>query len=301
MATSGPLAAQPCNPAQTDEVCPDTKDWRRYYPLDVGNQWQYAYEGFCQEGEACRWGSQIVGTEVIDGVEYFLRRGCSQDLEGEVTCSDAVPVRYENGMDPPEDGISSSSCLLALPFNYQGEAECEGSALSWSTSGRYGGTFDLGNGPSLEGTSKSFLNLGGVTSYFAGIGPTYSQGDGNTFGTGLVYARVAGVEYGTPAFVFPTADEPTASSPAASGFTAVFPNPVQDAVTARYTLASPQAVTLDLVDLLGRRVRTLEAGRQTAGAHEAEIEADGLPAGLYLLRLRGSAGATAVRRVAVVR
>lgn len=30
------LAAQPCDPSETDEVCPDTTDWHRYFPLDVG-------------------------------------------------------------------------------------------------------------------------------------------------------------------------------------------------------------------------------------------------------------------------
>ena len=33
--------AQPCDPTQSTDACPDTTTWQRYFPLDVGTIWQY--------------------------------------------------------------------------------------------------------------------------------------------------------------------------------------------------------------------------------------------------------------------
>jgi hypothetical protein len=58
---------------------------------------------------------------------------------------------------------------------------------------------------------------------------------------------------------------------------------------------------LELIDLLGRRVRETELGPQPAGAHDLRLDLGGLRPGLYVLRLRGDAGAEATQRVVVVK
>jgi hypothetical protein len=72
-------------------------------------------------------------------------------------------------------------------------------------------------------------------------------------------------------------------------------------VRAQYALGAPQAVALELVDLLGRRVRSVEVGPQPAGAHDVRLDLGGLRAGLYVLRLRGDAGGEATQRIVVIR
>ncbi|MEM1042335.1 MAG: T9SS type A sorting domain-containing protein [Bacteroidota bacterium] len=300
----GTPAFASCDPTdlEDDEVCPDTTDWRRYFPLEVGNQWQYEYEGFCNGVFTCKTGQEVVGTERIEGVDYFLIRSCEvDDGTSEVSCSDPVPRRYAEEGDPVDDPRLITPCLFDLPFNFQDEVACsEVPEAAWFTSGRYGSTFGLDEGPSLQGTVKEIGNIGAFATYFAGIGQTRYLGDGNLFGTNLVYAQIGGVEYGTPAFAFPTSGEGEAA-PLASGFTSLFPNPSSRTATARYTLGAAQVVTLEVVDLLGRRVHTVEAGPQTAGAHEVAVETQDLPAGVYLLRLRGGEGVLAVQRLSVVR
>lgn len=98
-----------------------------------------------------------------------------------------------------------------------------------------------------------------------------------------------------------TESETDAAQPTATGFTALYPNPARGAVQAQYALGASQVVTLELIDLLGRRVRSVEIGRQAAGAHDVRIDTGGLRPGLYVLRLRGDAGAEAMRRIVVVR
>lgn len=493
----GTPAFATCDPSEPDGIpCPDTTDWRRYFPpLAVGNQWQYNYEGFCSDIDPCRTGREVVGSEVIEGVEHFLVRWCRQYIEGNVTCTEPVLVSYET--------YGLEECILSLPFNYSGVPNCEGYDYYHHISGRYGGVFDLGEGPSLEGTMKEVDSIGGFTSYFAGVGRTSSTGDGSEFGEYLIYARIDGVEYGTPAFAmcdpsdsdpdiacpdttdwrrymplavgnewqyrepfagyevywgwritgeteiggrtyfelercneaedgtvscgepqfvrysdeyasvvrygedgdtwwpgvpcrldlpfggtpetdfyeceggvferyfgvwgeydamwnlppdvvsgdtrkhigvgamdgvtlyaglglvstedelhpeptqlvyarihgetygtpafsFPTADEPGASAPAAFALRAVYPNPAGEAAVVAYALDRAQDVTLEVLDVLGRVVRTEEVGAQAAGPHEAHVATDVLPSGLYLVRLRGE-DAEATRRLVVLR
>ena len=87
----------------------------------------------------------------------------------------------------------------------------------------------------------------------------------------------------------PIATEAAPELPAA-GLHAPFPNPFATEATLRFVLAAPAAVRLDVFDLLGRRVRTLAAGRLGAGPHTAgwdgrDDAGHRLAAGLYFVRL----------------
>ncbi len=89
------------------------------------------------------------------------------------------------------------------------------------------------------------------------------------------------------------------------GLDAGYPNPFSEATSLRYRLAERGPATLEVFDLLGRRVRVLADGVQRAGAHEVRwdgLDADGrrVASGVYLVRLRTDA-ATATRRVSLLR
>lgn len=64
-----------------------------------------------------------------------------------------------------------------------------------------------------------------------------------------------------------------------------YPNPFNPSTTIRYGLSRPSNVTLTLYNVLGQQVRTLVRGEQTAGEHEALLDASGLSSGVYLYRL----------------
>jgi len=68
------------------------------------------------------------------------------------------------------------------------------------------------------------------------------------------------------------------------------PNPVRTRSTVRYTLDSSTRAELALFDTSGRRVATLATGAHAAGVHAAQLDANGLAAGLYVLRLQTEAG-----------
>lgn len=77
----------------------------------------------------------------------------------------------------------------------------------------------------------------------------------------------------------------------------IYPNPALDEATVRFSLERTQRVSLDLFDLLGRQVRQRDLGVMSAGEHEVMLDLRNLPAGLYIVRLSGDAGARATVRV----
>ncbi len=65
----------------------------------------------------------------------------------------------------------------------------------------------------------------------------------------------------------------------------VAPNPIAADATVRFSLDRPGDATLELFDVLGRRVMTLAGGPQEPGPRSLRIDARGLASGVYVLRL----------------
>jgi photosystem II stability/assembly factor-like uncharacterized protein len=78
------------------------------------------------------------------------------------------------------------------------------------------------------------------------------------------------------------------------------PNPFRQSTRVRYALDAPGRARLAVYDALGREVAVLVDGERPAGEHETQLEARGLAAGVYVVRLTGE-GAAATRTVTVVR
>lgn len=67
----------------------------------------------------------------------------------------------------------------------------------------------------------------------------------------------------------------------------VRPNPARGELHAEFTLADASPATLELIDIAGRRVETIEVGSLGAGNHQMDLGRKVLlPAGYYRLRLR---------------
>ncbi|HEX8426346.1 T9SS type A sorting domain-containing protein, partial [Hymenobacter sp.] len=64
------------------------------------------------------------------------------------------------------------------------------------------------------------------------------------------------------------------------------PNPFTDHTSFSYQLAEGGAVSLEVFDMMGRKVKTVVNSQQTAGWHEQRFDGTTLPAGTYLFKLR---------------
>jgi len=89
-------------------------------------------------------------------------------------------------------------------------------------------------------------------------------------------------------------------APLAASLGAAYPNPFRD--RARLTLDLPQAasVTVEVLDVLGRRVVVLHEGSLPAGEHTLTLAGAPLAPGVYLVRASGD-GFAATRRVTLIR
>ena len=97
---------------------------------------------------------------------------------------------------------------------------------------------------------------------------------------------------------FPTAGEPGAQT---AEFEAVRPNPFTGSARTRFRVETAQHVAVELYDTAGRRVAVLLDGAVPAGEWQAvRVDGRGLPAGTYVVRLRGET-ASGTARVVLVR
>jgi choice-of-anchor B domain-containing protein len=94
------------------------------------------------------------------------------------------------------------------------------------------------------------------------------------------------------------------ASPHRSRFEAIWPNPARAEIRFVLAWSKPEAVEVDVIDVSGRRVRSLH--RSPAAVGRLALRWDGLdergrpaPAGLFYVRARGESGVTASRFVRV--
>jgi hypothetical protein len=81
---------------------------------------------------------------------------------------------------------------------------------------------------------------------------------------------------------------------AGSGFS-VYPNPASGVCYLRFAQESQEDVTAELVNSLGATVRTLQI---RSGGERVPVDINGLPDGIYSLRVSGKSGAW-VRKICV--
>ena len=65
----------------------------------------------------------------------------------------------------------------------------------------------------------------------------------------------------------------------------VTPNPSNDQAEIEFSLSEPAEVSVDLLDLRGKVVKTLYIGRLSPGSHTVEARIEALPAARYVVRL----------------
>jgi hypothetical protein len=213
----------------------------------------------------------------------------SQNLVRFDTLSARLYARTDLGDEEPWP--ASFGCALDEPF--EADIACDTDDYVY-TSGGYEVEVQIEE-ETVTTTAKEYNGYLGYTMFAADLGEVYnSVGKFVTDRRALIYARVGELEVGTERF--PVAAEPTAPEERALAL-AVFPNPSRGDATARFALDRPQRVTLAVYDVLGRRVLTADLGALPAGEATHRLDAAVLPAGLYVVRLEGDAGASATARI----
>ncbi len=146
-----------------------------------------------------------------------------------------------------------------------------------------------------------FVAGGGTTHYgWARVSSASDSETGTIFEYAFESTPDTAIEAGAMPAPPPTATEPDALA-AGYGFTPIAPNPITGRSTFEVTVARTEQVKVDVVDALGRTVRTLHDGA-IAGGQDKQIAfvSDGLPTGVYVVRVVGESF-DSTRTVSVVR
>ena len=97
-----------------------------------------------------------------------------------------------------------------------------------------------------------------------------------------------------------TGEDTPVFHPAKNKLYPVYPNPTDGQMTIGFTLDDNHRITMELVDINGQVVRTLiDSKRHLRGEHRLEVQAHDLPAGVYVMQLRGE-GFTLSEKVVIV-
>lgn len=81
------------------------------------------------------------------------------------------------------------------------------------------------------------------------------------------------------------ADNRNDGVPASYSLSQNYPNPFNPSSKITYAIRTAGLVQLELYNALGQKVRTLVDGVQAAGTYTLEVQADGLPSGIYFYRI----------------
>lgn len=74
-----------------------------------------------------------------------------------------------------------------------------------------------------------------------------------------------------------------------------FPNPFNASTTISYMMPSNGSIALEVYNMLGQKVITLDQGYKSIGTHAVTLDAGGLASGVYLYRIKGVANSDAKR------
>ena len=85
------------------------------------------------------------------------------------------------------------------------------------------------------------------------------------------------------------------SDPATAVEAAIYPNPVADATTLRYTLTDDTRLAIRVYNQSGRLVTDLSQGEQSAGTYEQDINAAGWPSGLYYVKVENGTATQVIK------
>jgi hypothetical protein len=265
-------------PALAQDPIPDTTDAWRYFPLEVGNVWEY--ECWCIDDIYRR--HSVPADTLVDGARYFLYHIEVFEPTGSLIEEETLVLRFDT-LTATIEGIGEGfgfGCPLDADFD--AGVKCTG------------GTFKTYGGPQIVTIGTDTL-LSSLKGFMGGAGDVDEQyvADIGYFGSFglfesavLLYARVGGTEYGEP---FVLASEPGPSPPSLA--LAVYPNPSYGVAMLALSVPARQAVTVAVFDALGRRF--YEEERTVAGQARFTLDGSGWAPGVYVVRATGAEGAQA--------
>jgi len=245
------------------------------------------------------YGNGGIGINLCAQSQRFIANVCDEATPNDPGDADSGPKggpnRWQNHPVIASVGITDGTFLQATYH-----VDTDTSRATYPLSVEFFLADDMGQGKVYLGhdTYTADDHLAGVdkVTTFSLVAPYATDG--------LVIATATDAAGNTSEFGAPNVSvgaERDPSLPEAFALDPPWPNPVRQRATVRVALPEPSALTVEVFDLLGRRVHQLVDADHPAGWHELALAADGLASGVYLVRMTAGEDFTAVRRITVVR
>ncbi|MFH1194750.1 MAG: T9SS type A sorting domain-containing protein [bacterium] len=265
--------------AQIDSV----KDALKYYPLHIGDYWQYSISKKASGMQDSIWTGykEVLGDTIMpNGKTYFTIKtdgwlpvqGYINHIRVDTTTANVYMYDWDN-----------QEVLIDSLLAKKGDIVCDGFICTEDTVKEYFGV--LVNTKIIESyyittTGNSGYELaqdfGEIMSYFNDITVYYIH-----YEYKLNYAKIDGKEYGVQVSI-PTLGE----MQKAFSLSQNYPNPFNPVTRIEYQIPSTTKVQLKVYDLLGREVATLVDEEKPAGSYEVEFDAARFPSGVYFYTLQ---------------
>ncbi len=281
----------------TEPVLFEPPDWRRLYPLEVGDRWVYGRSN-APFGPSNRWTQRtVIGDTTIAGNSYRIVHELTIPLSGPPTSESLCGVRLREDTGWFEWLSIQGTCT---PYE-----------TTWPNLEFWRPLTD-----SMYVTPRDSFHVGGVS--FPGVAafeiggdqgrypPVYDHavfltdvglyywdyvhfsGNESWF---LVHARVGGIEYGTNPVAAEPGPVPTAISLAAR------PNPFRADLQIEVASVGASELRLEVFDALGRRVHVAQLGVRLPGRYAIQIDGSNWAPGPYFVRIASRDGASATARL----
>ena len=289
------------------EQTKDTLDWRGYYPLEIGNIWEWKthQDGIWFGGDLdISDHREIVADTMINDQQYFVQVAYAA-VDYEVNGERAVSVwreylRYDTSqarilqfhLDQRQE--SSYTCDLSADFNSSGTCF---EFVSGGASGGYASDQDfqvaVGSEQAPFNAVKAYVGLTGGFRYFHGIGRLPVLGDGSEDGTvAFNYVKVRDNEYGARSIHVGVEETVTPERTVIE----LYPNPVTSQL---HIVASKEVHRIEakIVDVLGRSAPVVPicAGRK------CQVDVSTLSPGIYVLQYSGLGQVVGSKAFVVIR
>ncbi len=80
----------------------------------------------------------------------------------------------------------------------------------------------------------------------------------------------------------------------------IYPNPATDVVNAKFSLTDASSVTVDVLDIMGKTVKTIARQNMTAGSYQVPVNTASLSTGTYMIKITTDKGAV-TQRVSIIK
>jgi hypothetical protein len=245
-----------------------------FYPLGTGDKWQYVLAD--PQFPNVFWNVSVVSDTLMpNGLHYASVAGLSptfQRQDGNRVYTYARNHQQDillYDFERPE-GDTIVTCIdydtvdVILKHSHPPGIIFGRMLRSWTFQHKYRHVIDANS-------ERRIIDSLGLVSYTDGIGTPFS----------LRGAVISGQSFGTMTGV----GETPPLVPCSPHLAQNYPNPFNPQTCIRFTLNARAWTTLEVFDLLGRKISVLLNEMVDAGDHQVTFHSNGLPSGLYLYRL----------------